>query len=85
MLKDACVYFNDSISQREDGKWMVSETYYTQERVAKLKYTNTVLKDMVLDDADLQEYPGYGTFWTQDGAAKYHNEILKSFLQYYAK
>ena len=84
-LKDACVYFNDSISQREDGKWIVSETYYTQERVAKLKYTNTVLKDMVLDDEDLIEYPGYGKFWTQDGAAKYHNEILKSFLKYYAK
>lgn len=84
-LKDACVYFNDSIGKNDNDKLVVTETYYTKERVNNLAYTNTILQGMEINPEEATEYPGYGFFWSQEGAAKYHNEILKSFLNYYTK
>ncbi len=82
-LKDACVYFNDSLTKVDD-KWVVDTTYYTSERVGNLAYTNTVLKGKVVADEDVFIWGDNG-YWNQDAAAKEHNPILESFLNYYAK
>lgn len=87
-LKDACVYFNDSVSKNEEGKYVISQSYYTKERVKNLAYTDKVLLGMELSEDEVTEGEYQGTpycIWKQDAAAKHHNEILKSFLNHYAK
>lgn len=85
-LVDACVYFNDSIAKDESGKWHVSNTYYTEERVQNLKYTNIVLMGMELKDEEVATIEEYNySYWMQDAAAEHHNKILTSFLDYYVK
>ena len=87
-LKDACVYFNDSVTKKDDGKFVISQSYYTSDRVNNLAYTNKVLLDMELSEEEINEIEFSGTkyySWKQEAAAKYHNEILESFLNHYAK
>lgn len=85
-LVDACVYFNDSVTKDEEGKWHVSNSYYTEERVKNLKYTNTVLMGMELKDEEITTIEEYNySYWNQDAAAEHHNKILTSFLDYYVK
>ena len=85
-LVDACVYFNDSVAKDEQGKWHVSNSYYTNERVADLKYTNTVLMGMEIKEEEVTTIEEYNySFWNQDAAAVHHDKILTSFLDYYVK
>ncbi len=87
VLKDASVFFNDVISQNDDG-FYISNSYYTSERVANLSFltyssiTTTVLKDKKLTDGVLQTKTG-AYYWSQEEAAKYHTPILEAFLDYY--
>lgn len=84
-LADACVYFNDSVDKVDD-KWTITDSYYTKERVANLKYTDEVLKDKILNELEIDKtYAQYNYYsWLKVSAAKYHNKILESFLDYYA-
>ena len=85
-LIDACVYFNDTIAKDENGKWHVTNSYYTQERVKSLKYTNTVLNGMEIDEKEITTIEEYNySYWNQEDAAKHHTPILNSFLDYYTK
>ena len=87
VLKDASVYFNDVISQDDEG-FYISDSYYTSERVANLSFlkyssiTTTVLKGKKLTDGVLQTKTG-AYYWSQEEAAKYHTPILEAFLDYY--
>lgn len=83
-LKDACVYFNDSLKKNDDGKWVVSETYYTENRAKVNFYNDKVLEGMEVPEEDITMYGEMG-FWKQEAAAVYHNQILESFLSYYVK
>lgn len=87
VLSDACVYFNDSYEKKND-KWTITDSYYTNKRVANLKYTSTVLLGNIIPDEEIQEIK-YGEksyyIWKQDEQAKIHNKLLTSFLDYYAK
>lgn len=88
VLKDMNVYFNDEISE-ENGKYVVSRTYFTEERVKNLKYTNEVLygKEIAEEDLTIRENTD-GTksiSWNKPAARKYHQPILESFLKMYAK
>ena len=78
-LTDVCVYFNDAVSN-ESGSWKVSRSFYTQERVANLAYTNTVLYGLEIPESDILDGG-----WKQEAMAKYHDPILKSFLNKYVK
>ena len=88
VLKDATVFFNDSVSQKEDGSFYISDSYYTEERLSSLKYMKganfkTVLKDMPLNNDEVMQTKSGGYYWLQAAAAKYHTPILKAFLDYY--
>ena len=83
VLSDACVYFNDVAKKDENGKWVIDETYYTEERIQNLAYTNTILKGLEIEEDKLDVYGEKG-FWKKEAAAIYHNKILESFLNYYA-
>lgn len=89
VLKDTCVYFNDSVAKNEETqKWYVKESYYTEERVANLKYTNTVLLGHEIPDDEIEEIQyGSKTYyaWKQSAMAKIYNPIVSDFLNMYAK
>ncbi len=81
------VAFNDTISE-VDGKYVVTDSYYTTERAEKLSYTakvdTKVLKGLELtaDDVNVIEIGSNFKYiyWTHKSAEKYHNPLLKAFL-----
>ena len=84
-LKDACVSFND-VLVNEGDHFVVSQSYYTQERVENLSFLknsqieNKVLKGLNVPASDVN--PSYN-FWTHEAASKYHTPILEAFLNTY--
>lgn len=71
------VIYNDSVT-KEDGKTIISESYYTTERAASLQYTNKVIQGLELTAEDLDS----NGKWTRDSKDKLYKEILDSFLDY---
>ena len=83
----ATIYFNDVISQKEDGSFYVSDSFYSEERLPNLKYLKgmskqiAVLKGKTIKDGVLES--PYGYYWSQEAASKYHKPLLEAFLDYY--
>ena len=71
------VVYNDSV----DSNLVVTESYYTAERVANLQYTNTVIQGKQLSEEDVSKY-GPFVMWNHDSADKVYEGILNSFLDY---
>ena len=88
VLKDATVFFNDVVGQKEDGSFFVSDSYYTSERLPNLRYMkgfgkDSVLKDKAISSENVGQTKSGNYYWMQKDAAKYHTPILKAFLDYY--
>ena len=88
VLKDASVYFNDSIEQKEDGSFYVSKSYYTEERLPNLSYLKDanvikVLQGMTIETKYAMQTKSGSYYWLQADAANYHTPLLKAFLDYY--
>lgn len=88
VLKDASVYFNDSIEQKEDGSFYVSKSYYTEERLPNLSYlkdanVTKVLQGMTIETKYAMQTKSGSYYWLQADAANYHTPLLKAFLDYY--
>ena len=75
-----CVIYNDTVT-KQDNKFIVSNSYYTPERVASLEYTNKVIKGLELTSDDVFTYGNYAG-WKNEAADKQYKEILDSFLDY---
>lgn len=78
------VYFNDTVT-KEDGKYIVSDSYYTSERLPSLTYASNVeknvLKGMALSEDDVNSYfDGAYIAWKQEKAATYHDALLFAYL-----
>ncbi|MBR4378509.1 MAG: hypothetical protein IKP50_06505 [Bacilli bacterium] len=71
------VIYNDSVG----SDLIVSDSYYTAERVANLPYTNTVIKGKQLTEDDVSRRGSY-VGWNHDSADKIYEGILNSFLDY---
>lgn len=82
-LQDMNVYFNDVIEE-VNGVWTVTDSYYTEERIANLHYLDgvqtKVIKGLTIDPSHIEN-----SGWEKADAAKYHDPILKAFLNAYAK
>lgn len=83
-----CVYFNDSLAE-EDGRIVVKQTFYSNERAANLQYLadfsgKKVLEGLEVKADDATKY-GDSYYWKQDAANKYHEPLLRAFLNYYLK
>ena len=79
-----CVIYNDSITKIDD-KYVISESYYTSDRVQTLQYTNTVLAGMelTLNEVNEIEYKGNIYYsWEAESKNSHYKEILDSFLDY---
>ena len=87
---DASVYFNDGrIMKSEGGDYIVSDSFYSEERSQYLPYEHVVLKNKHLsrDEVSENSYEKDGEMitvvsWLKASQAKYHNQNLKSFLDY---
>ncbi len=90
-IYDASVFFNDSVSL-VDGKYVVTETFYTTKRAANLHYLDkikggamTVLEGLELSEDDVEIYPEYNNYiaWKQESAYNYHAPLLQAFFDTY--
>lgn len=87
-IDGATVYFNDSISKKEDGTFYLSNSYYSKERLPNLKYLKgydkypAVLKDMEIKEGVLTT-PSNTYYWSQEVASRYHKPLLEAFFDYY--
>ena len=89
VIDGASVYFNDEVIKKEDGSYYLSNSYYSEERLANLKYLanasfTTVLKGMGIKEGIMENKNG-GYYWSQEEASKYHKPILEAFLDYYMR
>ena len=75
-----CVIYNDSVTKQDD-KIVVTNSYYTQERVSSLQYTNKVIKGLELQESDVNMYGSFA-IWKNESADNQYKEILDSFLDY---
>ena len=89
VLKDASVFFNDEISQKEDGSYFISKSFYSEERLTSLSYCKNVdtnvLEGLILSEQDIAKTSSGYTYWLQEKAAVYHTPLLEAFLDYYCK
>ena len=76
--KSGCVVYNDEYEE-QDGKVIITDSYYTTERIEHLDYTTTVLKGMELPNDQLQ-IGATRKIWSRDGQNKTYEKILASFL-----
>ena len=88
ILKDASVFFNDVVSQKEDGSFYISESYYSEERLNNLSFLKDVkftskLESMTIDSNSAMQTKSGSYYWNQAVAAKYHTPILEAFLSEY--
>ena len=86
-VESASVYFNDVISQKDDGSFYISKSYYSEERLANLKYLkgfgpHSVLEGMSVPENDVIKNGNY-CYWSQAAASKYHKPLLEAFFDYY--
>ena len=74
------VIYNDSVI-KEDGKYKISNSYYTKERVKNLQYTSTVLKGKTIPKSDVDIHGKYFS-WNNEKANAIYEDILNDFLDY---
>lgn len=78
------VYFNDVISQKEDGSYYISDSFYSEDRLTSNRcyaHVNTnVLKGMAINNEDVITTASGYAYWSQEKAALYHTPLLKAFL-----
>ena len=85
-IKYASVYFNDTII-KDNEQYKVGTSYYTQNRINNLPYLvnahveTKILEGLILDSEEVFEIDSY-IIWSQEKAAKYHDPLLKAFLDY---
>ena len=89
ILKDASVFFNDEVSEKEDGSYYISRSFYSENRLTSLSYCknieNNVIEGIMLSNDDVVKTSTGYTYWSQEKAAVYHTPLLEAFLDYYCK
>lgn len=88
VVKDVSIFFNDVISQKDDGSYVISDSFYTNERLQNLNYLKgkqmeSVLKGKIIESEYVMQTKSGGYYWLQDNAAIYHSALLNTFLDYY--
>ena len=87
-IKEKGVLSPALVRKKDNGKYYVSDSYYSNERLSNLTYLKgasfqTVLKGMELNNADVIEVNESTYIWSQAAATKYHTPFLEAFLNYY--
>lgn len=80
-----CVYLNDTLTKQGD-KYVVSNTFYTNKRLANLQYLTDFYGEKVLEGLEVSSSDVvFNSYWKQDAANEYHKPLLEAFLDYYLK
>lgn len=84
-IMDGDVYVNDFLTEKENGDYYVSQTFFTEERVAALPFltddssvATKVLLGLEVPSSDVE----HGA-WKHEAAAEYHDPLIRAFLDYY--
>ena len=89
VLADSSVFFNDEVSQKEDGTYFVSKSFYSEDRLTSLSYcenvATNVLEGLALSEQDIAKTTSGYTYWLQEKAAVYHTPLLEAFLDCYCR
>jgi len=80
---DGAVYLNDVIKQDENGDYYVADSYYTEEREPNLAFLNKRIETRVLKGLKIPAKDVENGTWKKSAAAKYHDPLLKAYLDYY--
>ncbi len=83
-VKDMNVYFNDGI-EKVDGEFKITRSYYSEDRIKYLGYTNEVLQGKDLPAEEVEETGVESYSWKKDYARLYHKPILEAFFNKYVK
>lgn len=75
-LEDAAVIFNDVFQEKENGKFEIINSFYTEERIPHLKYWNDTLSPLVGKETN-------NNYNHAEMLADY-KAIIEAFLTYYA-
>ncbi|MCQ2800000.1 MAG: hypothetical protein MJ228_04530 [Bacilli bacterium] len=87
-IVDAAVYLNDKVTF-EGGKYTVSTSYYSEARkdilgfFGSTKIDTKVIEGMTLDESKINKISDDYFMWKREEAAKFHNPIIKAFLDAY--
>lgn len=82
-LRNAAVYFNDTLELLPNDTYIIRESFYTERRSDYLTYLDKVkVKTLLNRIIPKEEVTANGT-WINTYAAKYHDPLLKAFLDYY--
>lgn len=77
--------YNDTVSL-VNNKYVITDSYYTEERKNILQYNAPVIKGKELADSDLNKITENGEIkyvtWDYESANKYYKDILTSFLDW---
>lgn len=73
------VAYNDVVT-KENDKYVIVDSYYTEERVSKVSYTDTVLKGKEIPEKELDKFPSGYVSWKHEYANKHYEKIIASFL-----
>lgn len=83
--KAGAIAYNETI-QKIDNKYVVTDTYYTDERVAKLEYLNNYNGEKVLLNKEINEsqlnISGNYIEWSKEYSNEFYRPIIYSFLDY---
>ena len=89
ILKDASVFFNDEIQEYDCESYIISNSFYTSERLTSLSYCKNVetnvLKGLTILNSEVATTKDGYKYWSQEKAAVYHTPLLEAFLDYYCK
>ncbi len=86
-VKDMNVYFNDAV-EKVDDQYVVTRSYYSEDRIEHLGYTKEILQGKVLSEeqVDVKEKGGVKYYsWNADYARLYHKPIMEAFFDKYVK
>lgn len=76
--ESGAVAFNDTIT-KVDGKYIVTDSYYTETRVANLDYTTKIIKGFEIPESDVADNGVY-VQWMKDKSINEYKPIIESFL-----
>ena len=82
-ILDGCVYLNDTV-KNVNGEYLVTDSYFTEEREPLLNFLGNIPdKETVLKGHKVATQEIENEHWKKESAAKYHNPLLKAFLDAY--
>ena len=88
-LKDANVFFNDTI-EKQDDKFYVTKSFFSEDRLGKIHYEALKIEGLEIPERDVvktidEKTSTVSYSWDQEKAAIYHKPFLESFLNTYLK